>query len=76
MKCPHKDFLGSEINSGDTLIHPSGEKFTVEYVEGFGPWRALYEDGESLWLPNQVNGKGQAILHSIKANIEEVSNEI
>jgi len=64
MKCPHKDFLGSEIKEGDTLIHPSGEKFKVEYVEGFGPWRAAYEDGDSLWLANQVNDKGQAVLYS------------
>jgi hypothetical protein len=66
MECPFKDFLGSEIKEGNTLMHPSGEKFTVKYVHGCGPWRAVYEDGESLWLANQVNEKGQAVLYKDK----------
>ena len=57
------DYRGIKIKEGDTIQHPTGDKAKVVYDSSFeDPWRAVYEDGESLWLGNQVNEKGQAVV--------------
>lgn len=62
---PWTDFAGNEIAEGDFLIHPDGKKGCVMFeqsgaYEGVNRWRMVYEDGESLWLGNQIGDKGQA----------------
>jgi hypothetical protein len=63
-KCLYTDFDGGVIHEGDILSHATGETFTVFYDETRETepekWRAVYPDGESLWLGNQVGDKGMA----------------
>lgn len=65
---PWPDFAENPIRLGDVLQHPSGERFTVvfdadkETESATYGWRALYDDGVSLWLGNQIGPKGIAVL--------------
>ena len=66
---PWLDFAGNILHEGDTISHPVGkERAVVTYDlekekidKNFG-WRAVYENGDSLWLGNQINDKGQAVV--------------
>lgn len=53
---------GVPLFEGDTLQHPDGMRAIVTFDpthEGTGQWRAVYADGESLYLGNQISSKGQ-----------------
>lgn len=61
--CPWPDAQGQPLADGDTIQHPDGMRAVVTFDpsrEGPGQWRAVYADGESLFLGNQITGKGQA----------------
>lgn len=63
---PWTDFNGGEIREGDYLVHPDGTRGVVVFddsgkYEGIRCWRMVYEDGQSLWLGNQIGDKGQAV---------------
>ena len=61
---PWPDFAGQPIREGDTIRHPDGDTATVQRDssrEGVGQWRAVYGNGESLWLGNQIGDKGRAV---------------
>lgn len=62
---PWPDYAGNEIHEGDTIIHPSGEKGVVVFMEleqdPHDQWRVDY--GE-VWLSRlslQIGDKGQAV---------------
>ena len=63
---PFLDFEGNRILEGDTIRHPTGDTAAVAYDEkradDVGRWRAIYADGESLWLGNQIGSKGMAVV--------------
>lgn len=62
---PWPDRLGNDIARGATMRYPDGSTFFVSYDdsrEGTGKWRAIFPDGESLWLGNQIGTKGQAVV--------------
>lgn len=62
---PWADRLGNDIARGATMRYPDGSTFFVSYDdsrEGTGKWRAIFPDGESLWLGNQIGTKGQAVV--------------
>jgi hypothetical protein len=62
---PWPDYEGKPIHVGDTLRHPHGELAVVQLDPDKGEdgkWRAVYPDGESLWLGNQIGDKGRAIV--------------
>jgi len=61
---PLKDANGNELCVGDMIRHPDGTTARVAFdAARSGPscWRAVYPDGESLWLGNQIGDKGQAV---------------
>lgn len=61
--CPWTDPLGEPLFEGDTIEHPDGMRAVVALDaarEGAGQWRAVYADGESLYLGHQISAKGQA----------------
>lgn len=65
-KSPFKDFTGSDLFEGDKIKHPSGCVGIIVYDESkkkLGTeWRVKYLDTqESLWLGNQVGGRGMAV---------------
>ena len=68
-KAPWPDYDGNDIYEGDTIKHPSGQMAVVIFKKelnnvskNYG-WRAEYNDGfPSLWLGNQIGGKGQAVV--------------
>lgn len=63
--CPWRDYGGNEVHAGDWIVHPLGDRAQVVFDaarEGAGAWRAVYEDGVSLFLGNQINDRGQAIV--------------
>lgn len=67
IKAPWPDFSGAEIHAGDWIVHPNGDYGRVVYSiesrhEGQARWRVVYEDGESLWLGNQIGDKGRAVV--------------
>ncbi len=62
--CPWTDGAGNTLRVGDTIRHPDGLTATVQFdnsKEDAGKWRAVYADGESLFLGNQTHGNGMAI---------------
>lgn len=62
---PWPDFEGKPIHVGDTLRHPDGSTAVVQLDPARGEdgkWRAVYQDGLSLWLGNQIGNKGGAIV--------------
>ena len=65
-RAPWDDFAGRPIHEGDTIRHPAdGDTATVVVDpsrEGVAMWRAVYSNGESLWLGNQIGDKGQAVV--------------
>lgn len=64
-KCGWIDFGGNAIHEGDVIVHPLGDRARVVFDdsrEGAGKWRAVYEDGVSLFLGNQVGNRGQAVV--------------
>lgn len=64
---PWPDFEGKPIHVGDTLRHPDGSTAVVQLDAARGEdgqWRAVYQDGVSLWLGNQIGNKGGAIVVS------------
>lgn len=68
---PWPDFAGNEIAEGDFLIHPDGKKGCVMFdqsgtYEGINRWRMVYDDGEILWLGNQIGDKGRAVRPEAK----------
>lgn len=69
-KAPWPDYRGADIHDGDTIVHPTGEAGTVLFDPEREPgleWRVKYHDnGESLWLGNQIGDKGQACVLSTK----------
>lgn len=65
LAAPWRDFAGALIHEGDTIRHPTGDTGTVVYDEKREEvlrWRAVYENGESLWLGNQIGDKGRAVI--------------
>jgi len=56
---PICDYNGVPLVAGDTLVHPSGEKFEL-VIEG-GEWKADYGDGTLSRAVLQVGWKGQAV---------------
>lgn len=62
---PWPDFAGNAIKVGDALEHPKDKsRFIIQFDtsrEGVSQWRAVYEDGQSLWLGNQIGDKGRAV---------------
>lgn len=62
---PWPDFAGNPLHEGDTIKHPDGTTARVvldaSRDDPASRWRAVYEDGESLWLGNQISGKGRAV---------------
>lgn len=73
---PWPDFAGKPISDGDTIRHPDGTTAIVTVVaidpwrDKLSEWRAVYEDGMSLWLGNQIGDKGQAIVISSRNGAE------
>lgn len=55
---------GNEIYEGTRMRHPDGSEFTVAYdaarLEKGLQWRAIYDNGDNLWLDNQVGPRGLA----------------
>lgn len=66
LAAPWRDFAGALIREGDTIRHPTGDTATVVIDRARGDdvlkWRAVYKDGESLWLGNQIGDKGRAVV--------------
>lgn len=65
LKAPWPDYSGNPIHEGDKIRHPTGDEATVFFDMKHmhtGQWRAVYEDGVSLWLGNQIGSKGQAVV--------------
>ena len=65
-KSKFKCYAGNPLYDGDKIAHPNGDTAIVTYDHAkrdneVGRWRAVYADGTSLWLGNQVSEKGQAI---------------
>lgn len=66
-KAPWPDYLGNDIHELDRIEHPDGDQrlalvYYDEKREGLARWRALYLDGVSLWLGNQIGDKGKAVV--------------
>lgn len=64
--CAWTDFAGNPLKVGDLIRHPEDGATAViafdDSREGVNAWRAIYEDGASLWLGNQIGEKGRAQL--------------
>ncbi len=59
----YKDLIGNELHVGDVIVHPDGSKAKVVFDDAWeNPWRAVYENGDNLWLAHQIGGKGSAVL--------------
>lgn len=61
---PYTDFAGNELRLGDRIRHQNGDLATVAYDDARPEgcyWRAVYDDGDSLWLATQVDDSGRAI---------------
>ena len=75
---PWPDFAGNPIRVGDVIRHPAdGDRAVVVFsldgkYEGVSRWRAVYENGESLWLGNQIGDKGRAVVEIPASNIGKV----
>ncbi|CAB4159182.1 hypothetical protein UFOVP707_60 [uncultured Caudovirales phage] len=68
---PWPCFAGHRLHVGDWIQHPGGKRARVVFDPeriGLSCWRAVYEDGESLWLGNQIGDKGQATLVRVDAS--------
>lgn len=65
-KAPWPDYAGNDIFEMDRIRHPIDDTLALVYYDekfdGDRRWRALYLDGESLWLGNQVGDKGRAVV--------------
>jgi hypothetical protein len=65
-KAPWTDYNGQDINEGDTIQHPSGERgrvvFLVNEKDPGDQWRVDYGDGSLSRLCLQIGDKGQAIV--------------
>ena len=60
-KSPLKCYAGHDLHEGDKIMHPDTSIATVTYDEDFSnKWRAVYSNGDNLWLANQVGDKGRA----------------
>lgn len=71
-KSPYQDRLGEDVYELDTIQHPDGRTAVVIFDASYKytiRWRAVYKDGVSLWLGNQLAG-GQAIA-MINERIEQ-----
>jgi len=59
---PFKCYEGNQLQKGDKIIHPDMSVATVTYDDHFkNKWRAIYRNGDNLWLGNQVGDKGRAV---------------
>jgi hypothetical protein len=65
-KAPWPDYAGNDIHELDRIQHPTDDSvalvFYDESREGVARWRAVYLNGESLWLGNQIGDKGRAVV--------------
>ena len=56
---PCRDYAGSVIKNGDTIIHPDGDKGIV--INRDGNWIVKYRGGAIKPLNDQVGHEGMAI---------------
>jgi len=58
-----KDYNGNKLKLGDILEHPeSKDRFVIAYdPEMANSWRAIYENGDNLFLGLQIGDRGQAV---------------
>lgn len=65
-RAPWSDYLGSQIQEGDDIAHPSGETgaviFLANEADPADQWRVDYGDGVLSRLCLQIGGKGQAVV--------------
>lgn len=84
---PWPDAAGNPIREGDWIEHPDGERAQVVYCldpkynaphrGDSDRWRAIYSDGVSLWLGNQIGTKGQAIVCKVmKHKVSELEGAL
>lgn len=59
LKCPYQDCKGHDLFVGDKLMHPINKRtFVIHYdylQDEHSRWRAIYENGDNLWLGQQVD---------------------
>lgn len=75
LKAPWPDYAGKDIHEFDRIQHPADDSMALviydEAREGVACWRAIYKDGTSLWLGNQIGDKGRAVVVDQHARIAE-----
>lgn len=74
---PWRDHKENKLREGDTIVHPDGTTAVIVYDElrpEDARWRAVYSDGQSLWLGLQLGGRGLAVLESTTAGERECGN--